>query len=174
MIKHLLQITLLILGLQNMSALAYETVQVGRYSITQPVALPQQRDILSVVIEIQFNSRIETVGDAINHVLSKSGYKLAPLKSSDPAMPILLKSSLPFVHRNIGPITIENALRALSGDAWDLIIDPVHRYVSFDLLEKYKQVNVVPNYDIKSVVKTVSIDKAIMISQNQELNSNVK
>jgi len=122
----------------SVSVNASEPVQVGRYTSINPVASNQQANILSVVVTIPFNKNVETVGDAINHLLLRSGYQLAALKSSDPMLPVLLNSSLPEIHRKLGPITIENALHVLAGSAWDLVIDPVHRMISFELIEKYQ------------------------------------
>ncbi|VAW63241.1 hypothetical protein MNBD_GAMMA08-1564, partial [hydrothermal vent metagenome] len=49
----------------SFSANAYEPVQLARYSYMQPTATPEQKNILSVVVEMQFNSHIETVGESI-------------------------------------------------------------------------------------------------------------
>jgi len=135
-IKSLIIAALAVFSSLNVNA--NESVQVGRYTSINPVASSQQTNILSVVVTIPFNKNVETVGDAVSHLLLRSGYQLAALKSSDPMLPILLNSALPEIHRKLGPITIENALRVLAGNAWDLVIDPVHRMVSFELIEKYQ------------------------------------
>ncbi|MEL0587559.1 MAG: pili assembly chaperone [Candidatus Thiodiazotropha sp. (ex. Lucinoma kazani)] len=111
--------------------------RVGRYTAIDPVATSQQSDVLSVVVTMNFPDQITTVGGAIQHLLHRSGYRLAALEASDPNIPTLLDLPLPSVHRRLGPIKIDNALRTLSGPAWDLVVDPVHRLVSFDLLESY-------------------------------------
>ncbi len=115
-----------------------ENVRVGRYSSINPVATEQQSNLLSVVVTISFNAHINSVGEAINHLLLRSGYHLASLKASDPMLPVLLDAPLPHTHKKIGPITIENALHMLAGSAWALVVDPVHRLVSFELVEKYQ------------------------------------
>lgn len=115
-----------------------ENVELGRYSTVKPVATPQQIDLLSVVFSMPFNKQINTVGEAIEFILLRSGYRLAPREASDPNVGILLEQPLPFIHRKIGPITIENALKALAGNAWNLVVDPVNRYVSFDLKDMYR------------------------------------
>ena len=51
----------------------------------------------------------------------------------------LLQLSLPEVHRKLGTVSIEEGLKALAGDPWELVIDPVHRMVSFRLPNAYAQ-----------------------------------
>jgi type IV pili sensor histidine kinase/response regulator len=126
----------------NASSYAEELYQVGRYTSIEPVATSQQADLLSVVVTVNFTDQVNTVGDAMHHILLRSGYRLASQVSSDPALPILLDSSLPLVHRTLGPIRIDNALSTLAGPAWDLVVDPVNRLVSFDLLEQYRSLSV--------------------------------
>jgi len=144
----------------SFSANAYEPVQLARYSYMQPTATPEQENILSVVVEMQFNSHIETVGESIVYLLSRSGFQIAPEESSDPSMSILFALKLPLIHRNLGPITIENGLRTLAGPSWDLVIDPVNRYISFDLLDKYRHKDVINTYQKKlSVLSNIESDK---------------
>ncbi len=126
----------------NASSYAEGLYQVGRYTSIEPVASAQQKDLLSVVVTVSFTDQVQSVGDAMRHILLRSGYRLASPQSSDPALPILLQSPLPLVHRQLGPIRIDNALTTLAGPAWDLVIDPVNRLVSFDLLEQYRSTSV--------------------------------
>lgn len=123
--------------LSSVDAYADE-VQIGRYTSMKPIATQQQSDVLSVVVKINFNTHITTVGEALNHLLLRSGYQLASKEASDPYMPVLLSRPLPEVHRLLGPITLSNALSTLAGPAWDLVVDPVNRLVSFDLLPEYR------------------------------------
>ncbi len=118
--------------------------RVGRYTAIDPVATAQQSDVLSVVVTVNFTDQVSTVGDAIRHLLNRSGYRLASLHASDPALPILLKSPLPLVHRRLGPVKIDNALETLAGPAWDLVVDPVNRLISFELLEPYRNLSTDP------------------------------
>ena len=96
-------------------------------------ALPEQQSL--VVITLHAGA---TVGEALSHLLERSGYRLASLEASDPALPLLLKNPLPMVHRVLGPVTLRNALNMLAGSVWNLVIDPVNRIVSFELLDEYK------------------------------------
>lgn len=119
-------------------AKAKDLYKISRYASMDPVATSAQAHPLSVVVTVNFTDRVSTVGDAITHLLSRSGYRLADVASSDPALPILLNQPLPLIHRRLGPITIDNALATLAGDAWDLVVDPVNRLISFELLDKYR------------------------------------
>lgn len=112
--------------------------RISRYASIEPVATHEQSHPLSVVVSVNFTDRVNTVGDAIRHLLLRSGYRLADVRVSDPSLPILLSRPLPMIHRTLGPITLDNALVTLAGDAWDLVVDPVNRLVSFELLKQYR------------------------------------
>ena len=94
-------------------------------------------DLLAVIIEIRFPQSINSVGQALENMLVNSGFRLAELSAADPSLSILLNSPLPNVHRSLGPVSLRTALNTLSGPSWDLIIDPVHRLVSFELKQDY-------------------------------------
>jgi len=113
--------------------------QVGRYSFANTEPTRAQRDLLAVIIELRFPTSLRTVGDALNTLLLNSGYRLADLDSSDPLLPVLLNSTLPAVQRKLGPISLRSALTVLAGPTWRLVVDPVHRLVSFDLKDTYKE-----------------------------------
>jgi type IV pili sensor histidine kinase/response regulator len=90
------------------------------------------------VIEITFPVEIITVHHALLHVLRRSGYNLATGSVADPRLPDLLNASLPEIHRQLGPITLRNALQTLAGEPWVLVEDPVLRLVSFELKPAYR------------------------------------
>lgn len=113
--------------------------QVGRYSSVSTEPTKGQKDLLAVIIERQFDSSISTVGEAIQHILKNSGYRLADLNVSDPKLPILLNVPLPKAHRTLGPTSLRTALNTLAGPSWELIVDPVHRLISFELKRLYKE-----------------------------------
>ncbi len=123
----------------SVTAMAKQPVHVARYTILAPVATEAQKNPMSVIVTIPFQSNITTVGQAINFLLIRSGYRLASAKDSDPALPVLLSSPLPLVQRKLGPIRLSNALKTLAGPAWDLVVDPVHRLISYELKNQYRQ-----------------------------------
>lgn len=112
-------------------------VLVGRYSVLKPLATPEQADILQTVIQVQFPQQVTTVGEALDYLLLRSGYRLAETRAMDPGMRILLSRPLPEVHRTLGPITIEEALKTLAGHVYRLVVDPLNRLIAFDVKDKY-------------------------------------
>ena len=104
--------------------------RVGRYQTAVPQPRSDQRDLLSAMVDIELSDDVKTVGQAIAAVLEDSGYRL----SSNPAscQEKLFELPLPAVHRNLGPLTLRQALEVLSGPAYELAADPVRRLVSFE------------------------------------------
>jgi type IV pili sensor histidine kinase/response regulator len=105
-------------------------MQVARYSVMPPTATPAQADLMAVVVNIKFPQQVSTVGEALDFLLRRSGYRLVDTDS--PAMTILQALPLPAVHRQIGPLTLNNALLTLAGSAYRLSVDPLHRTLSFN------------------------------------------
>lgn len=117
-----------------------EVVQTGRYSHVRNVPLEDQFNPLKVVVSTTFPSQLQSVGQAMNFLLLRSGYEMAnTLVLSDETVE-LLRLPLPEIHRQIGPVTLDVALRTLAGDAFDLIVDPVHRKIAFELSSKIVRV----------------------------------
>ena len=52
-------------------------IQVGRYSLFATTPTEAQADPLQATITVQFPDVVRTVGDAMQHVLRQSGYRLA-------------------------------------------------------------------------------------------------
>ncbi len=110
---------------------AQETVQVGRYLSVVPVPTAVQQDPLRVIIDVRFPRTVQTVGEALAHLLHSSGYGLVDPPRALPETGILFTRSLPEVHRSLGPMPLQAALETLAGSAWRLVLDPVYREVSF-------------------------------------------
>ncbi len=108
-------------------------VQVGRYSTLPAMPSVAQADLLAATITVVFPARIYTVGDAVQYLLQRSGYRLAAEDVMGSESADLLALPLPAVHRHLGPITLAQALETLAGPAFRLIHDPVHRFISFEL-----------------------------------------
>jgi len=75
---------------------------------------------------------------SLEQVVSRSGYRLASPNASCPSLPVLLGWPLPAVHRSLGPMRLDEALTTLAGSAHYLVVDPVHRLVSFEPREDYQ------------------------------------
>ena len=116
-----------------------QRILVGRY-VSVPVQ-PQhtQQDLLQQLIQIKFPKRIHTIEQALKYMLRFSGYRLVDVKKMDPSVFAILQQSLPEVDRNFGPMTLQQGLRTLLGTPFSLLIDPVHRLVSYRLKGRYEQ-----------------------------------
>ena len=105
-------------------------LQVGRYSIGAMAPLPTQVAPLSANVAVRFPKPVRTVGDAVQHLLDDSGYRLAGTPGS--AAHILLAQPLPGVHRVLGPLRLDQALQTLAGPIFQLVQDPLHRRIAFE------------------------------------------
>ena len=113
-------------------------IQTGRYSAVEPEPTTGQESPLLTITAIKYPRQVNTVGQAITYTLKRSGYRLAPQHAHDPNMKVLIKLPLPEVHRQLGPMTVKQVLNTLSGSAFMLVTDPVHRYISFELIPEYR------------------------------------
>ena len=111
-------------------------IQVGRYSLSAATPTEAQADLLEASITLQFPDRVQTVGDAVQHLLQQSGYRLADSEATSPESAYLFALALPAVQRGLGPMTLKQALQTLAGPVFHLIEDPVHRLVAFELCVK--------------------------------------
>lgn len=114
-----------------------EVQQVARYSTIAPVPRAAQVAPLDAVVTVIFPEQLTTVDEALHYVLRRSGYRLASAAAADPAVSVLANQPLPEVHRRLGPITVARALGTVAGPAWTMVVDPVHRLVSFELAQEY-------------------------------------
>lgn len=119
-----------LVGSVNLQA---KDVQVGRYSLLAATPTEAQANLLATTITVSFPSRIVTVGEAVQYLLQRSGYRLATAPVLAPETTDLLALPLPAVHRHLGPVTLMQGLETLVGPAFRLVQDPVHRLVSFEL-----------------------------------------
>ena len=91
-----------------------------------------QKDLLTSLIKTQFVDKVRTVGEAVQHLLQGSGYRLARDEVIGLDTLELFALPLPDAHRSLGPMPLQTALETLVGPAFRLIEDPVHRLLSFE------------------------------------------
>lgn len=104
-------------------------VRQSRYTLVEVTPSADQRDLLAQIVEISIPSTANpTVGDAIRHVLLRSGFRLCP-QADDLAT--LLALPLPAAHLQLGPLFLRDALRTLVGPAWPMDEDAQMREVCF-------------------------------------------
>lgn len=110
-------------------------VRLSRYTMgsTRPDA--SQLDPLEAMVQVTLpRASVTTVGEAVNYLLLRTGYRLAdPHQAASPPIPIL-SMPLPEVHRHLGPYSVRTALSILVGAPFALTVDPAHRLVSFRTL----------------------------------------
>ena len=100
----------------------------GRYTLIELVPEPAQGDLLQQTVEVSIPPTLDAnVGDAMRHVLLRSGYRLCD--AADAAA--LYALPLPAAHLRLGPLVLRDALLTLAGPAWDLSVDDLTRQVCF-------------------------------------------
>jgi len=127
-------IAICIAGLCTLASLKLQAddAQVGRYSVIATVPTEAQSDLLATTLTIRFMERIQTLGESVQYLLQRSGYRLAAPESIGPDTVALFALPLPAVHRSLGPMTLRDALETLAGPAFYLVQDPVHRLITFE------------------------------------------
>ena len=132
-------IALLVFGYSSMASAKSFTEYPSRYTRIDPQVTPSQNSILGYKRKRTFSRKsVSTVGQAMQIWLRGTGYRLSSMHP-DWNVNQLLQLGLPNVHRTLGTVSIESGLKALAGDPWELVIDPVHRLVSFSLPAGYAQ-----------------------------------
>jgi len=109
-----------------------KAVQVGRYRVINAVPPEAQQQLLQVIIQVTLPEDIQTIQTAVEYLLQRSGYQLAT-STTDRDVQQLLAKPLPAVHRQLGPMTLQNALEVLVGLPFQLNIDSVHRTLNYEL-----------------------------------------
>jgi type IV pili sensor histidine kinase/response regulator len=109
-----------------------QEVTVARYSVLSTLPTLAQNDPLSTVVDVTLPNSITSVGDAVNLLLTGSGYALSEPTTAPATRSVFLALPLPDVHRNLGPMPLRTALEVLARPAFVVVEDPVHRLVSFE------------------------------------------
>lgn len=111
---------------------------IARYAYLLPGSHYAQRHPLKVTIaQMRFPQEVATVGDALDYLLERSGYRFDEERSRW-AQTILLPQPLPEVHRDLGPIHLAEALGVLAGSAWRLKANPLYRTLVIEPAEAWR------------------------------------
>lgn len=133
--KTMLALMLVISGTLS----AQNITQIERYASVDNKPSAAQLNPLLTVAQVHFPKDVQTVGEALNYWISYSGYRLVDEAKLSSDVREVLKQQLPQADRNLGPLSIKSGLQVLMGnDVFDLVCDPLHRMVSFELKKKYK------------------------------------
>jgi conjugative transfer region protein (TIGR03748 family) len=109
-----------------------DEVQVGRYTTLAPVLSEADTEPLAVVAKVYFpRSTVSTVGDAVRHLLLRTGYRLAGEDRLDARARDLLDLRLPDNQRVLGPYRVDAMLGALVGRSFSLVADPASRVITY-------------------------------------------
>lgn len=104
-------------------------VRYGRYTLVELAPASAQQDLLLQVVDVAIpDTRSATVGDALRHVLLRSGYQLCSVGD----ITALNSLPLPASHYRLGPMLLLDALLTLAGPAWDLKVDDGVRRICFN------------------------------------------
>lgn len=126
------------LALPGMGLATEDPVSIARYAYLMPGSSHAQRHPLQVTLtQVRFPQEIATVGEAMNHLLTRSGYRLDEQRSHW-ASTILMPQPLPEVHRDLGPIYLSEALAVLAGNAWRLKVNPLYRTLIIRPTEEWR------------------------------------
>ena len=134
-ISGLFAASVVIAGNTGTNNVGTSEVQVGRYQSVMLEPTDEQIDLLSHIVDIEMPEQINTVGQAISHILDGSGYRLLSPKLAESYRSHLFAMPLPDVQRQLGPLSLRQALELLGGPAFRLVIEPTYRLASFELIK---------------------------------------
>jgi len=112
---------------------AQDSTQVGRYVTVEPVADMNARFPLAEVDDITIPSDVLDVISAMSFVLAGTGYSVAPAEYLDPGSVHMLSSPVALTQRSMQKVTRLNAMAALAGPGFEVVVDPLSRRVAFDV-----------------------------------------
>ena len=117
-----------------------EITEISRYTTVRNQATRAQINPLLMVVQTHFPQSVQTVGEAMAYILQYSGYSLVDQSLMDENVRQMLSQPLPMIDRNLGPVTLQEALEVLAGKhVFRLTQDPLHRKVSFEVLPSIQQ-----------------------------------
>ena len=105
------------------------SVVVGRYSTESAVPPPDLVDPMDTVAALTFpRQTIQSIGDAVQYTLARTGYSFASSEGS-PSAHVFLDLPLPESQRQIGPYSVLTIVKVLLGTAWQPVVYQVDRTV---------------------------------------------
>ena len=116
----------------------------SRYLSAQMGPEDAQTDLLQSIVDIRVPEQITTVGGALDFLLRPYGFQLddshevGEQPEADEQY-LLLVLTLPAPHRNLGSMTLLDALATLGGKSFRPLINPVKRSVRYQLREGFGQ-----------------------------------
>ena len=109
-------------------------MQVGRYTVVPSTPSDKVIEPLLVIAKLTFpRQTVVTIGDAINYVLMRTGYRLTDDVALGESAKTFLALPIPENQRVIGPYQVQNILAVLIGKSWALTVDHRNRVVGKQL-----------------------------------------
>lgn len=106
--------------------------RLSRYQVSLLGPRDVQRNLLAVAVDIEFDDKVRTVGEAIALLIEGSGYRLGEVSSEGLCRQAVLQLPLPRVHRKFERLTLRQALEVLVGPGHQPVFDETHRSVSIE------------------------------------------
>ena len=106
----------------------------GYAILTEPLAATATDLAQTIYVEV----RGRKVREGVLEMLRGTGYRLASEAAADPEIGRLYGQPYPESQRAVGPIELGAALERLAGPAWQLVVDPFNRLVSFEVHPAYR------------------------------------
>ena len=114
-------------------------LQLGRYSTAVAAPAAQVAQPLEALVRLSYpRQTVHTVGDALEHTLARSGWRLVSASALEPQAAHLLTLPLPDSQRTLGPYTVRTVLEVLTGTPWQWHEDAVQRLAWFTLRAEYR------------------------------------
>lgn len=110
----------------------------SRYLSVQVGPETAQTDLLQNIVDVRVPAQITTVGGSLDYLLRPYGFQLDDSPEVDEQY-LLLVLTLPEPHRNLGSMTLMDALITLGGKSFRPLINPVKRSVRYQLREGFGQ-----------------------------------
>lgn len=108
-----------------------ERFMVSRYTSIKTAPSSEQSNPLLTVVSFSFPPAVQTVGQAITYTLEQTGYTIVDASDLPEQAKIMMSLPLPNIQRRFQYVSVKNALAALAGDAFMLLVDPIRRQISF-------------------------------------------
>lgn len=114
-----------------------QDVSVDRYTLVNPAASAEQKFPIIEVKTISISARVTTNSEAVDIVLTGTGYSQAQTNNRSQADLALMNKPLADINRQFTNMTVHEMLKAIAGVGYAPIIDPINRLVAFEITNEF-------------------------------------
>ena len=122
----------------NVFADSAPDISIGRYLTVADAPATEQLYPLRQQRQVHFPANVTTIGDALSSWLQFSSYRLLSEEAMSESIASIMSLPLSESDRILGPLSLLKGIQALVGDTYIVVIDPVHRLISFELKPTYQ------------------------------------